>query len=54
MSRAILWNFVAWGMWCMLLLGWRYALERRRQRHAAAAALEFLSADSLPGVAEVA
>ena len=53
MGRAILWNFIAWGMWGILLLGWRYALERRRQHHAAAAALEFLSSDSLPDVAEV-
>ena len=53
MYQAVLWNLAAWAMWGVFLLGWRYALERRRQRHAAAAALAFLSADSLPGVAEV-
>ncbi len=47
MRPALLWNMIAWGMWGALLLGWRYALERRRQRHAAAQALAFLSADSL-------
>ena len=53
MGRAILWNFIAWGMWGILLLGWRYALERRRQRHAAAEALAFLSAEPLTTVTEV-
>ena len=48
MLPAVLWNMVAWAMWGALLLGWRYALERRRQRHAAAEALAFLSADALP------
>ena len=43
MVPALLWNFAAWAMWGALLLGWRYALERRRQRLAAAQALAFLS-----------
>lgn len=46
MGKAMLWNLIAWAMWGALLLGWRYALERRRQRHAAAEALAFLSADA--------
>ncbi len=48
MVPALVWNLVAWAMWGALLLGWRYALERRRQRHAAAEALAFLSADVAP------
>ena len=51
MYAAVLWNLAAWAMWGALLLGWRYALERRRQRHAAAQALAFLSADTLPHTA---
>ena len=42
MVPAVLWNMLAWAMWGALLLGLRYALERRRQRRAAAAAIEFL------------
>jgi heme exporter protein C len=45
MKQAILWNVLGWGMWGAFLLGWRYALERRRQRQAAARALAFLSED---------
>ena len=52
MEHAMLWNVIAWAMWGVLLLGWRYALERRRQRHAAAAALAFLSSEPLPTVTE--
>ena len=52
MAHAMLWNVIAWGMWGILLLGWRYALERRRQRHAAAEALAFLSAEPLPTMTE--
>ena len=44
MRPAVLWNLAAWAMWGFFLLGWRYALERRRQRIAAAEALAFLSA----------
>ena len=51
MERAMLWNVIAWAMWGALLLGWRYALERRRQRHAAAEALAFLSEDAAPHAA---
>jgi heme exporter protein C len=31
MVPAVLWNVAAWLMWGILILGWRYALERRRQ-----------------------
>ncbi len=47
MLPALGWNVLAWAMWGALVLGWRYALERRRQRQAAADALAFLSADGL-------
>jgi heme exporter protein C len=40
---ALLWNFVAWAMWGAFILGVRYAVERRRQRQAAAYALSFMS-----------
>ena len=53
MLPALGWNFLAWAMWGALLLGGRYALERRRQRSAAAEALAFLSADPLPSLTEV-
>ncbi len=46
MYPALLWNMAAWAMWGALLVGWRYALERRRQRMAAAQALAFLSTGS--------
>ena len=52
MTHALLWNVLAWGMWGAFLLGWRYALERRRQRAAAARALAFLSAEPLPEITE--
>ncbi len=45
MMPAVLWNLTAWAMWGFFILGWRYALERRRQRLAAARALAFLSVD---------
>ncbi len=45
MQTAVLWNVIAWAMWGFFLLGFRYALERRRQHIAAAKALAFLSAD---------
>ncbi len=50
MKPAFYWNLAAWAMWGALLVGWRYALERRRQREAAARALAFLSAEPLPPV----
>jgi heme exporter protein C len=43
MVPAFNWNIVAWGMWGIFLLGFRYALERRRQtseQDAALAAIE--------------
>jgi heme exporter protein C len=43
MLPAVLWNMLAWAMWGALILGFRYALERRKQRHAAAFALGFLN-----------
>jgi heme exporter protein C len=46
MLPAVFWNLAAWAMWGALLLGIRYALERRRQQQAAARALAFLSADA--------
>ena len=53
MYQAVLWNLAARAMWGALLLGWRYALERRRQRAAAAQALLFLSREALPTMTEV-
>ena len=53
MYQAVLWNLAAWAMWGALLLGWRYALERRRQRAAAARALAFLSSEALSSMTEV-
>lgn len=53
MYAAVLWNLAAWGMWGALLLGYRYALERRRQRQAAALALGFLAGDHVPELLEV-
>lgn len=52
MKPAFFWNVGAWAMWGLLLLGWRYALERRRQRQAAAEALAFLSKDPAPAMTE--
>jgi heme exporter protein C len=43
MYPAVLWNMAAWAMWGAFILGLRYALERRRQVHATAASLDFLS-----------
>jgi hypothetical protein len=34
---------VAWAMWGAFVLGLRYAVERRRQRQAAANALSFMT-----------
>jgi heme exporter protein C len=42
MYSAVWWNLAAWAMWGAFVLGLRYALERRRQRLEAEAALEFL------------
>jgi heme exporter protein C len=43
MWTAVLWNLAAWLAWGILLAGWRYSIERRRQvaeQHAALHALE--------------
>ncbi len=47
MVPAVLWNLAAFTMWGAFLLGLRYAIERRRQRHANALALGFLAEDLL-------
>jgi heme exporter protein C len=47
MVPAVLWNLVAFALWGIFLLGLRYAIERRRQRHANALALGFLAEDLL-------
>jgi heme exporter protein C len=47
MIPAVLWNLAAFTMWGAFLLGLRYAIERRRQRHANALALGFLAEDLL-------
>ena len=52
MYPAVLWNIAAWAMWGAFIVGMRYAIERRRQRNAAAVALEFLSGDGSPSFAE--
>jgi len=49
MYAAVLWNVAAWAMWGAMILGYRYALERRRQQYAAAIAFGFLSNDPPPG-----
>lgn len=41
---AVLWNLVGWGLWGLFILGFRFALERRRQRAAEEAALEAIEA----------
>jgi heme exporter protein C len=43
MWTAVLWNLAAWLAWGIMLAGWRYSIERRRQiaeQHAALHALE--------------
>jgi len=47
MVPAVLWNLAAFTMWGTFILGLRYAIERRRQRHANALALGFLAEDLL-------
>jgi len=47
---ALLWNMAAWAMWGAFLLGMRYAVERRRQRQAAAYAVGFLGSDTAEGL----
>jgi len=48
MYAAVWWNLAAWGMWGALLLGARYALERRRQRQAEAETRMLLDEVSAP------
>ena len=42
MYAAVLWNLAAWTMWGAFIVGFRYAIERRRQYREAALALDFL------------
>jgi heme exporter protein C len=45
MAPAVLWNLIGWALWGAFVLGLRYAIERRRQRQAAAYALSFMTAE---------
>jgi len=47
MLPAVLWNVAGWAMWGAFILGLRYALERRRQQHAEASSVDFLSETAL-------
>ena len=42
--QVVWWNLAAWSMWGLMLLVFRYALERRRQRAEQQAALEAIEA----------
>ena len=44
MKPAFGWNVLAWALWGVLLLGLRYALERRRQEREQEAALQAIEA----------
>jgi heme exporter protein C len=44
MMPAFIWNVIAWAMWGIFLLGFRYALERRRQQSEQDAALQAIEA----------
>ena len=46
MYAAVLWNLLAWALWGACVLGLRFAIERRRQRQAAAYALSFMSSSA--------
>ena len=50
MLPAVLWNMAAWALWGAFLLGVRYAVERRRQRQAAAYAVAFLESEDPTGL----
>jgi heme exporter protein C len=52
MLPAVLWNMLAWAMWGAFILGMRFAIERRRQRHANAHALGFLGDEASSGFQE--
>ncbi len=41
---AVLWNLAGWGLWGLFILGFRFALERRRQLAEQQAALEAIEA----------
>ena len=54
MVPAVLWNLAAWAMWGVFLLGWRYAVERRRHPQAAAQALAIMRRElAQPTLSEV-
>ncbi len=44
MKTAFGWNFLAWLLWAVFILGFRFALERRRQREEQEATLRSLEA----------
>lgn len=46
MLPAFFWNVAAWAMWGALILGWRYALERRRQAQNSRAMEAMLQSDA--------
>jgi heme exporter protein C len=49
MYSAVLWNLAAWAMWGAYIVGLRYAIERRRQRHTTQTAMDYFGAeDSAP------
>ncbi len=43
MYGAVFWNLAGWALWGACVLGLRYAIERRRQRQAAAHAMSFMT-----------
>jgi heme exporter protein C len=53
MLPAVLWNLVAWAMWGAFVLGLRYAIERRRQRLAAAESTAREIPRNVSGILEV-
>ena len=44
MRTALYWNFLAWFMWGVFLVGFRYVVERRRQLVAQGEALRAIEA----------
>ncbi|HTV09833.1 MAG TPA: cytochrome c biogenesis protein CcsA [Candidatus Aquilonibacter sp.] len=53
MLPAVFWNLAAWAMWGAFVLGLRYAIERRRQRLAAADSITREIAHPAPATLEV-
>lgn len=49
MYPAVLWNLLGWAMWAGFALWLRYVLERRRQKQAEAAVMEFLGTEPVRG-----